>query len=161
MTWLRMGAFLHDVGKTEVPVEVLNKPSGLTPEEWELMKAHTTKGDEIVAALEFPWEIRPIVRSHHEKWDGTGYPDRLAGYDIPLHARILCIADVFDALTTTRSYRPALSRAEALRIMTRDAGKHFDPELLEIFCTILPPESRSELPDVAPRMGGRAEMFAA
>jgi putative nucleotidyltransferase with HDIG domain len=161
LTWLRMGAFLHDVGKTEVPVEVLNKPSGLTPEEWELMKAHTTKGDEIVAALEFPWEIRPIVRSHHEKWDGTGYPDRLAGQDIPLHARILCIADVFDALTTTRSYRPALSRAEALRIMTRDAGKHFDPELLEIFCTILPPEERSDLPAMAPRVAGRSEMVAA
>ena len=161
LTWLRMGAFLHDVGKTEVPVEVLNKPSGLTPEEWELMKAHTTKGDEIVASLEFPWEIRPIVRSHHEKWDGTGYPDRLAGHDIPLHARILCIADVFDALTTTRSYRAALPRAEALRIMQRDAGKHFDPELLEIFCTVLPPEERSELPAVAPRIGGRAEMVAA
>lgn len=161
LTWLRMGAFLHDVGKTEVPIDVLNKPSGLTPEEWELMKAHTTKGDEIVASLEFPWEIRPIVRSHHEKWDGTGYPDQLKGHDIPLHARILCIADVFDALTTTRSYRPALPRAEALRIMKRDAGKHFDPELLEIFCTVLPPEERSDLPSVAPRVAGRSEMVAA
>ena len=161
LTWLRMGAFLHDVGKTEVPVEVLNKPTGLTADEWEMMKAHTTRGDEIVASLDFPWEIRPIVRSHHEKWDGTGYPDRLAGNDIPLHARILCIADVFDALTTTRSYRPALSRVEALRIMRQDAGRHFDPELLEIFCTILPPENRSELPAVAPRMGGRPEMVAA
>ena len=161
LTWLRMGAFLHDVGKTEVPVDVLNKPSSLTPEEWELMKAHTTKGDEIVAALDFPWEIRPIVRSHHEKWDGTGYPDRLAGEEIPLHARILGIADVFDALTTTRSYRPALSREEALRIMRNDAGRHFDPELLEIFCSILPPENRSELPSVPPRIGGRPEMVAA
>ncbi|HEX6588337.1 MAG TPA: HD domain-containing phosphohydrolase [Longimicrobiales bacterium] len=161
LTWLRMGAFLHDVGKTEVPVDVLNKPTGLTSAEWELMKAHTTRGDEIVAALDFPWEIRPIVRSHHEKWDGTGYPDQLAGTDIPLHARILCIADVFDALTTTRSYRPALSRAEALRIMRQDAGRHFDPELLDIFCSVLPPESRSELPPVPPRIGGRPEMVAA
>ena len=161
MTWLRMGAFLHDVGKTEVPVDVLNKPGALTPEEWQLMQAHTTEGDAIVASLEFPWDIRPIVRSHHEKWDGTGYPDRLAGHDIPLHARILCIADVFDALTTTRSYRPALSRTEALRIMQRDSGRHFDPELLEIFVRILPPESRSDLPAVAPRVGGRSEMIAA
>ena len=161
LTWLRMGAFLHDVGKTEVPVEVLNKPSGLTAEEWELMKAHTTKGDEIVSALDFPWEIRPIVRSHHEKWDGTGYPDQLKGPEIPLHARILCIADVFDALTTTRSYRPALSREEALRIMRQDSGRHFDPELLEIFCTVLPPENRSDLPAVPPRIGGRSEMVAA
>ena len=140
---------------------MLNKPSSLTPEEWEQMKAHTTRGDEIVAGIDFPWDIRPIVRSHHEKWDGTGYPDRLAGHDIPLHARILCIADVFDALTTTRSYRPALSRDEALRIMQGDSGRHFDPELLDIFIRVLPPEERTELPAIPPRIGGRPEMVAA
>lgn len=133
LAWLRMGAFLHDVGKTEVPVEVLNKPSQLTEEEWRLMKHHTVAGDAIVADIDFPWEIQPMVRSHHEHWNGSGYPDGLAGEEIPLHARILCVADVFDALTTTRSYRPALPAAEALRIMEREAGEKLDPELVRIF----------------------------
>jgi len=137
LTWLRMGAFLHDVGKTAVPVEILNKPGSLTAEEWATMQSHTTEGDAIVAGLEFPWDVRPIVRSHHERWDGRGYPDGLAGEQIPLHARILGIADAFDALTTTRSYRPALPRAEALRIMERDAGRHFDPELLRLFAELV------------------------
>ena len=133
LTWLRMGAFLHDVGKTVVPADVLNKPGKLTDEEWDVMKGHTVEGDRIVEELEFPWDIRPIVRSHHERWDGTGYPDGLAGGAIPLHARILCIADVYDALTTTRSYRPALSMDEALRIMRREAGRQFDADLLAVF----------------------------
>src|SRR5690606_25841802 len=106
------------VGKIEVPAEILNKPGKLTSEEWREMQAHTTAGDRIVAELEFPWDIGPIVRSHHERWDGSGYPDGISGDAIPLTARILCIADVYDALTTTRSYRPALSREEALEIMT-------------------------------------------
>lgn len=133
LTWFRMGAYLHDVGKTAVPIEVLNKPGKLTDEEFEQMKRHTVVGDQIVAELDFPWEIRPIVRNHHERWDGTGYPDRLAGQAIPYTARILCVADVFDALTTARSYRPALSWDEAFRIMTRDSGKLFDPTLFALF----------------------------
>jgi putative nucleotidyltransferase with HDIG domain len=133
LTWLRVGSYLHDVGKTEVPAEVLNKPGKLTPQEWAIMQRHTTAGDEIVAELNFPVDIRPIVRSHHERWDGAGYPDRLSGAQIPLTARILCVADAFDALTTARSYRPALSREEALRIMERDAGKMFDPDLFSTF----------------------------
>jgi putative nucleotidyltransferase with HDIG domain len=133
LTWFRMGAFLHDVGKIEVPEQILNKPGGLTPEEWALMQRHTIAGDEIVARLEFPWNIRPIVRSHHEQWCGNGYPDALAGEEIPLHARILCIADIYDALTTARSYRPALPRDEALRIMERDAGRVLDPQLFVRF----------------------------
>ena len=137
LTWLRMGSFLHDVGKTEVPAEVLNKPGKLTSQEWAIMQRHTIAGDEIVADLNFPWDIRAIVRSHHERWDGAGYPDRLTGQQIPLTARILCVADAFDALTTARSYRPALSREEALRIMERDAGKMFDPELFNTFKWII------------------------
>ncbi|HUP88778.1 MAG TPA: tetratricopeptide repeat protein, partial [Longimicrobiales bacterium] len=113
LTWFRMGAYLHDVGKTAVPTEVLNKPGKLTDEEWVQMQRHTVVGDQIVAELDFPWDIRPLVRSHHERWDGTGYPDNLAGEDIPFTARILCVADVYDALTTARSYRPALPREEA------------------------------------------------
>ncbi|HEX7118386.1 MAG TPA: HD domain-containing phosphohydrolase [Longimicrobiales bacterium] len=137
LTWIRMGAFLHDVGKTMVPAELLNKPGKLTPEEWEVMRRHTVEGDRIVAELDFPWDIRPIVRSHHERWDGGGYPDGLAGEAIPLIARILCVADVFDALTTARSYRPALTREEALRIMERDAGRLLDPQLFETFRAIV------------------------
>lgn len=135
--WLRMGAFLHDVGKTAVPAEILNKPGKLTAAEWELMKRHTVVGDEIVAELDFPWDIRPIVRSHHEHRDGGGYPDGLAGEAIPFMARILCVADMYDALTTARSYRPALSHDDALRIMEREAGSVTDPELFRVFRRIL------------------------
>ncbi len=137
LTWFRMGAFLHDVGKTVVPEEVLNKPGKLDADEWAVMQSHTTVGDAIVAELNFPWDVRPIVRSHHERWDGSGYPDGLRGTDIPLVARILAIADVFDALTTARSYRAAMSVEDALEIMTREAGQALDAELFALFRTTL------------------------
>jgi putative nucleotidyltransferase with HDIG domain len=137
LTWFRMGGFLHDVGKIEVPLEILNKPGKLTDDEWAAMKNHTVAGAAIVEKLNFPWEILPIVRNHHERWDGTGYPDRLAGEAIPFTARIMCVADVYDALTTARSYRPALSQEEALRIMQNDSGKVFDPELFAIFRSLV------------------------
>ena len=136
LTWLRMGAFLHDVGKTTIDAAVLNKPCGLDPRQWEEMRKHTVAGDQIVAELGFPYDIRPMVRSHHERWDGMGYPDQLAGEQIPLTARILCIADVYDALTTTRSYRPAHSAADALAIMKKETGA-FDPMLLALFCRLI------------------------
>ena len=137
MVWFRMGAFLHDLGKTEVPEEILNKPGKLTDEERALMERHTVIGDEMLAPVEFPWDIRPMVRSHHERWDGRGYPDRLAGEAIPLAARILRIADVFDALTTARSYRRQLTPHEALEIMVDDGGS-FDPEIFATFRRIFP-----------------------
>jgi putative nucleotidyltransferase with HDIG domain len=133
LTWMRMGGYLHDVGKIAIPPEVLNKPGKLTPEEWALMQTHTVEGDAIVAELNFPWDIRPIVRSHHERWDGSGYPDGLKGEEIPLTARILCLADVYDALRTTRSYRAALSVDESFRIMAGDVGRIFDPSLFPVF----------------------------
>ena len=133
LNWMRMGAFLHDVGKTGVPSEVLNKPGKLTDEEFDQMKRHTVLGDAIISETPFPWDIRPIVRNHHERWDGTGYPDRLKGEEIPLTARILCVADVYDALTSTRSYRPALSQQKALEIMTSESGTVVDPKLFTIF----------------------------
>lgn len=151
LTWLRMGGYLHDVGKTAVPEEVLNKPGALNDEEWALMRSHTTVGDEIVAPLNFPWDIRPIVRNHHERWDGKGYPDGLRGTEIPLTARILCVADVYDALTTARSYRPALSHAEAMRIMERDSGTAFDPEIFQLFRRLLE-ERRKETPKAGRRV---------
>ncbi|HET7228829.1 MAG TPA: HD domain-containing phosphohydrolase [Longimicrobium sp.] len=137
MVWFRMGAFLHDLGKTEVPEEILNKPGRLTEEERAIMERHPVTGDEMLAPVEFPWDIRPMVRSHHERWDGRGYPDRLAGGDIPLAARILRVADVFDALTTARSYRRRLTPQEALAVMEDDVGS-FDPEIFALFKAVFP-----------------------
>ena len=152
LVWFRMGAFLHDLGKTEVPEEILNKPGKLTDEERSIMERHTVIGDEMLAPVEFPWDIRPMVRSHHERWDGRGYPDGLAGHDIPLPARILRIADVFDALTTARSYRRRLTPEEALAIMEDDRGS-FDPDLFAIFLAIFP-----ELVGTASEAGARASL---
>ena len=130
--WFRIGALLHDIGKIIVPTEVLNKPGKLTEEEWAIMKRHPEAGLELVADIDFPGDIRAIIRNHHERWDGTGYPDGLKGDQIPFAARILCVADVYDALTTTRSYRPGLTHARAAEIMRSSTGQ-FDPELLETF----------------------------
>jgi putative nucleotidyltransferase with HDIG domain len=137
MVWFRMGAFLHDVGKTEVPEEILNKPGRLTDQEREVIERHTIIGDEMLSSIEFPWDIRSMVRSHHERWDGRGYPDALRGDDIPLTARILRLADIFDALTTTRSYREPLSPEQAFQIMADDHGS-FDPALFETFRELFP-----------------------
>ncbi len=127
-----MGALLHDVGKIVVPSSILNKPGPLTTEEWATMKRHPQAGVHLLREIEFPWDIRPMVRHHHEHWDGSGYPDGLVGDDIPLSARILCLADVFDALTSSRSYRAGLTRAHALSVMGEDCGKIFDPTLFEL-----------------------------
>jgi len=118
LTAIRLGAYLHDVGKVKVPHEILNKPGRLTPEEFAVIQQHPAWGIELLAGIEFPWDIKPIIRWHHERCDGTGYPDGLAGDQIPLAAQIICIVDVYDALTTTRSYRPALAHDEAIARMT-------------------------------------------
>jgi putative nucleotidyltransferase with HDIG domain len=118
-TTIQLGAYLHDVGKVRVPHEILNKPGPLTREEFEVIQMHTIWGIELLASVEFPWDLKPIIRWHHEKYDGSGYPDRLKGDEIPLAAQIVGIVDVYDALTTTRSYRPALAPADALKEITR------------------------------------------
>jgi putative nucleotidyltransferase with HDIG domain len=135
--WFRMGAYLHDIGKVEVSAEILNKPGRLTDEERALMERHTVIGDEMLSPVEFPWDIRPMVRSHHERWDGSGYPDRLEGEAIHYSARILRVADIFDALTTARSYRKPLTPDEAFTLMDNDEGS-FDPELFEVFRGLFP-----------------------
>jgi diguanylate cyclase (GGDEF)-like protein/putative nucleotidyltransferase with HDIG domain len=131
--WFRIGALLHDVGKLIVPAEVLNKPGKLSDEEWALVRQHPAAGEQMLADVQFPWDVAPMVRSHHERWDGGGYPDGLTAENIPLPARILCIADVYDALTTERSYKRAFSQLEAIEIMRREVGKQFDPKLFTLF----------------------------
>ncbi|MGZ8455435.1 MAG: HD domain-containing phosphohydrolase [Gemmatirosa sp.] len=136
--WFRIGALLHDVGKLIVPAEVLNKPGKLTDEEWALVRSHPTVGVEMFADTEFPWDVRPIVESHHERWDGRGYPAGLAGDGIPLTARILCVADVYDALTSVRSYKRALTHDEAMAILRQDVGTQFDPTVFALFEEVEP-----------------------
>ena len=121
-TTIRLGAYLHDVGKVRVPHELLNKPGPLTRDEFEIVQMHPIRGIELLAAVEFPWDLKPIVRWHHEKYDGTGYPDRLRGDQIPVAAQIVGIVDVYDALTTTRAYRSAVSRETALHEIARCQG---------------------------------------
>jgi putative nucleotidyltransferase with HDIG domain len=132
LTTIRLGAYLHDLGKVKVPHEVLNKPGSLTREEFEVMQMHPVWGIELLESVEFPWDIKPIIRWHHEKYDGSGYPDRLRGDEIPVNAQVICIVDVYDALTTTRSYRKALDKSEALRRM-RESKHWWRPDVYEAF----------------------------
>jgi len=134
--WFRLGAVLHDIGKIIVPTDVLNKAGPLTLEEWELMKKHTVAGFDMVSGIDFPGDVPAMIRSHHERWDGGGYPDGLAKDEIPFAARVLCIADVYDALTTTRPYRVALSQARSLDIMCSSTSQ-FDPALLKLFVELI------------------------
>lgn len=129
---LRAAALLHDIGKLAVPEHIISKPGRLTPEEFERMKIHPVVGAQILERVRFPYPVAPIVRSHHERWDGTGYPDRLKGEEIPLGARILSVVDTLDALATDRQYRKALPLDEAIGIILQEAGKAFDPKVVEV-----------------------------
>lgn len=130
---LRHGAYLHDIGKIEIDSTLLTKEGSLAHHEWEIMKNHTVWGSEMLQSLASFKEILPIIRSHHENYNGTGYPDGLAGEDIPLLARILRIADSFDAMTSDRPYRSALSFAESCLELKRNAGTLYDPKLVTVF----------------------------
>jgi diguanylate cyclase (GGDEF)-like protein/putative nucleotidyltransferase with HDIG domain len=137
-------ALLHDMGKLAVPEYILNKPGPLTSGEFEKMKLHASVGADILSAIDFPYPVVPIVRHHHENWDGTGYPDRLRGSDIPIGARILSVVDCFDALTSDRPYRPRLADTEALRVLSERRGTMYDPLIVDTFVAvykeIAPPE---------------------
>lgn len=129
---IRAASMLHDIGKLAVPEQILSKPGRLTPEEFEKMKIHPVVGAEILDRVQFPYPVVPIVRSHHEKWDGSGYPDGLAGEAIPIGARILSAVDCFDALTSERPYRRAMSADEAMAYLRSECDKSFDPRIVEI-----------------------------
>ena len=142
---IEAAALLHDTGKIAVPEHILNKPGKLTDAEFAKMKLHAPIGAEILSAIEFPYPVVPIVRHHHENWDGTGYPDGLKGTEIPLGARILSVVDCFDALTSDRPYRPRMTDEQSLAILTQRRGTMYDPVVVDAFVgayqRIMPPEA--------------------
>jgi len=130
---IKAASLLHDVGKLAIPEHILNKPGRLTPAEYDIMKRHAQIGADILSVIGFPYAVAPIVRHHHENWDGTGYPDGLSGASIPVGARILAVVDCFDALTSDRPYRPRLSDADALQIVADRRGTMYDPDVVDSF----------------------------
>jgi len=135
---LRRGGVLHDIGKVGVPDAVLLKPARLTPSEFDVMKQHTVIGDRLCAPLRSLKRVRPIIRHHHERFDGTGYPDGLGGEDIPLLAQIMSVVDVFDALTTDRPYRAAMTLDDACRELENEVSRGWRrANLVEVFITVL------------------------
>jgi diguanylate cyclase (GGDEF)-like protein/putative nucleotidyltransferase with HDIG domain len=133
---IEAASLLHDMGKLAVPEYILNKPGSLTPAEFEKMKLHASVGADILSAIDFPYPVVPIVRHHHENWDGSGYPDGLAGSDIPIGARILSVVDCFDALTSDRPYRPRLATSEAIKILINRRGSMYDPLMVDTFVAV-------------------------
>src|ERR1035437_271930 len=131
---LYVGGYVHDVGKVGIPDSVLFKPGKLTGEEWEIMRAHSVLGEEICRPLKSLRGVLPLIRHHHERWDGTGYPDGLRGTEIPLLARVLQVVDIYDALTHPRPYKHAYASAHALEILQEETGRGWrDPEITSLF----------------------------
>jgi len=148
---LYRGGFLHDIGKIAVPDAILFKRGSLTEEEWQTMRDHPIKGEEICRPMKSLAAVLPIIRNHHERWDGTGYPDGLRGEEIPISARILQIADIYDALISERPYKKAYSPEAALGVLREEAERGWrDPELVSLFCQLNDPsvlrEGRGDLP---------------
>ncbi len=141
---IEAGSVLHDIGKLAVPDHILNKPGVLSRVEYDTMKRHTVMGARILTAVDFPYPVVPIVRHHHERWDGQGYPDGLTRTEIPLGARILSVVDCFDALTSDRPYRPALSDERAVEILKSRSGVFYDPAVVDRFIELVPQFRRYE-----------------
>jgi putative two-component system response regulator len=136
---LYRGGHLHDVGKVGIPDSILFKPGKLTAAEWVVMRSHATRGEEICRHLRSLAPVLPIIRHHHERWNGTGYPDGLRGGQIPLLARVVQTADIYDALTSARPYKPALKPNEALRILQEETDRGWrDPEIVKLFVRLHP-----------------------
>jgi diguanylate cyclase (GGDEF)-like protein/putative nucleotidyltransferase with HDIG domain len=135
---VKTAALLHDIGKLAVPEHILSKPGPLTPEEFQKVRIHPHVGAEIIAGVPFPYPVAPLILGHHERWDGSGYPQGLAGEAIPIGARILAIVDYYDAITSERPYHNALSHESALNLLKHEAGRALDPTLVDAFITQLP-----------------------
>ena len=140
---VKTAALLHDIGKLAVPEHILAKPGALTPEEFQKVRIHPQVGAAIIANVPFPYPVGPLIQSHHERWDGRGYPAGLQGEAIPLGARVLCLVDHFDALTSERPYHHPVSVEAAVALLEQESGKALDPALVEAFLRILP-EVRKE-----------------
>jgi len=134
---IRRGARLHDIGKLGIPDHILHKPKKLSAEEWKIMRLHPTLALDLLHPLNFLASALEIPYGHHEKWDGSGYPQGLIGEAIPLSARIFAVIDVWDALTHSRPYRPALPKEKALNYIREQSGKHFDPQVVAQFLALL------------------------
>jgi putative nucleotidyltransferase with HDIG domain len=146
---IEAAALLHDMGKLAVPEYILNKPGKLTEAEFEKMKLHASVGADILSAIDFPYPVVPIVRHHHENWDGTGYPSGIKGTEIPIGARILAVIDCFDALTSDRPYRPRMSDQDALAILRQRRGTMYDPMIVDAFFRVHP-TAQTEIPRHGP-----------
>ena len=164
MKAIEAAALLHDTGKIAVPEHILNKPGKLTAAEFEKMKLHAPIGAEILSAIDFPYPVVPIVRHHHENWDGTGYPDGIKGENIPIGARILSVVDCYDALTSDRPYRQAMTDEAALEILVARRGTMYDPLIVDTFVrtykTIMPP-SETVIHPAAKAVGAARALSAA
>ena len=148
---IETAALLHDMGKLAIPEFILNKPGKLTVAEFEKMKRHADIGADLLSSISFPYPVIPIVRHHHENWNGSGYPSKLSGHDIPLGARILSVVDCFDALTSDRPYRPRMSDDESFRILRERSGSMYDPLIVDTFIQVFP-----EIAPAAIRAGQQA-----
>ncbi len=133
---IEAAALLHDLGKLAIPEHILNKPGKLSKAEFDKMKKHASIGADILSAIDFPYPVVPIVRHHHERWDGSGYPDGISGSDIPIGARILSVVDCFDALTSDRPYRRALTDEDAIAMLLADRGRAYDPIVVDAFARV-------------------------
>src|SRR6185503_6850345 len=143
---IEAAALLHDTGKLAVPEHILNKPGKLTSSEFDQMKRHVDVGADILSAIDFPYPVVPIVRCHHESWDGSGYPRGIRGDEIPIGARILSVVDCYDALTSDRPYRRALDRDAAVAVLLERRGTMYDPLIVDTFIRILPEIAETALP---------------
>lgn len=146
LTALWRGGYLHDIGKIGIPDAVLFKQGPLSSEEWDIMRGHVVRGEEICRPMRSLAPVLPIIRSHHERWDGSGYPDGLCGEDIPLLARILQVADIYDALITERPYKPALTPSSALAVLEEEVRRGWrDPELVSLFASTIQTNPTADL----------------
>jgi putative nucleotidyltransferase with HDIG domain len=142
---VEMAALLHDIGKIMLPDDILQKAGKLTQQEFETLKQHSASGAQLLQQMKMPEKMIPLVYHHHERWDGSGYPDGIAGNTIPLGARIIALSDAFDAMTSNRPYQSPRTSAEALAELQRCAGTQFDPFLTNHFCTLYSTEQLHHL----------------